>query len=156
MKTTEQIAAHVRGFYFGGNWTDVNLKHVLANVTWEQATTRVGSFHTIAELVYHIDYFVAAVVKVLQGGSLDAHDKFSFDHPPITSDLDWQNLVETVLRNGETFAELVAAFPEARLWDDFHDNKYGNYYRNFCGIIEHNHYHLGQIAMVKKLLAEAR
>ncbi|MCB9850470.1 MAG: DUF1572 domain-containing protein [Phycisphaerales bacterium] len=156
MKTTEQIAAHVRGFYFGGNWTDVNLKFVLAGVTGEQATTRVGSFHTIAELVYHIDYFVAAVVKVLQGGSLDAHDKFSFDHPPITSDLDWQNLVETVLRNGETFAELVADLPEARLWDDFHDNKYGNYYRNFCGIIEHNHYHLGQIAMVKKLLAEAR
>ncbi len=45
--------------------------------------------------------------------------------------------------------------PESRLWDDFADAKYGNCYRNLQGIIEHCHYHLGQVVVVKKLVAEA-
>jgi hypothetical protein len=34
--------------------------------------------------------------------------------------------------------------------------KYGNYYRNLHGIIEHTHYHLGQIVLIKKLLKRRR
>ena len=46
---------------------------------------RLYGFHTIAALVYHMDYFIAATLKVMQDGPLDAKDKFSFDHPPIMS-----------------------------------------------------------------------
>ena len=59
-----QIAKHTRDTWFGGNWTAVNLKETLKEVTWQQATTKVYSLHTIAELVYHINYFVGAVLKV--------------------------------------------------------------------------------------------
>jgi len=41
-------------------------------------------------LVYHINYYVAAVLPVLQGGPLDASDKYSFDLPPIQSKEDWK------------------------------------------------------------------
>ena len=41
---------------------------------------------------------------------------------------------------------------EIQLWENMSDEKYGNYYRNVHGIIEHSHYHLGQILLVKKLL----
>ncbi len=44
--------------------------------------------------------------------------------------------------------------PEHKLWEDFTDKKYGNYYRNFHGIIEHSHYHLGQIVLIKKILLQ--
>lgn len=43
---------------------------------------------------------------------------------------------------------------EAKLFEDFADPKYGNYYRNLHGIIEHTHYHLGQIVLIKKLLKD--
>ena len=89
MKLTRQIAKHLREVHFGGNWTASSLRDKLANVTWEQATTRVGGFHTIAALVYHMNYFVSATLKVMHGGPLDAKDKFSFDHPPIASQQDW-------------------------------------------------------------------
>jgi hypothetical protein len=49
----------------------------------------------------------------------------------------------------------VEQLPEARLWDDFSNGKYGNYYRNITGIIEHLHYHLGQIVLIKKMLTAA-
>ena len=56
--------------------------------------------------------------------------------------------------DAETLANLIEQLPESRLWEDFSDNKYGNYYRNLHGIIEHCHYHLGQIVLIKKLLQQ--
>ncbi len=150
----EQIAAHLKAVYFGGNWTSVNLKDQLADVTWEQATCRVGSFHTLVAQVYHMNYFVAAVLKVLRGGPLDSHDKFSFDHPPIGSQEDWQRMLEKVWSEVEEAARLIEQLPDKRLAEDFVDGKYGNYYRNLQGVVEHCHYHLGQLVLTKKMLAD--
>ena len=82
MKLTKEMARHFREVHFGGNWTSVNLKDVLADITWQQATTQLYSFNTIAALVYHMNYYVSAIIKVLEGGPLDAHDKYSFDASP--------------------------------------------------------------------------
>jgi uncharacterized damage-inducible protein DinB len=149
-----QLAKHFRDVHSGGNWTCVNLNDTLADVSWEQATAKVRSFNTIATLVYHIHYFVKVTLKVLQGGPLDAHDKFSFDHPPINSARDWEDLLERVRADADAFAALVEQMPEEKLWENMADAKYGSWYRNILGIIEHTHYHLGQIALIKKLLQE--
>jgi hypothetical protein len=155
MSLTAQIAKHFRDVHFGGNWTSVNLKDNLTDVTWQQATTPVYSFNTIATLVYHMNYYVSAVLKVLQGEPLNASDKYSFDHPPILSQEDWEKLLDKTWTDAENFASLVEQLPESKLWEAFSDNKYGNYYRNIHGIIEHIHYHLGQIVLVKKILLQA-
>jgi len=145
MNFTSQIAKLFRDVHFGGNWTSVNLKETLAGVGWQQATTKVHSLNTIVHLVYHINYYVGAVVKVLQGGPLDAHDKYSFDLPSIQSQEDWQKLLDKTFAGAESFADSI-------LLENFNDGKYGNYYRNIHGIIEHTHYHLGQIVLIKKIL----
>lgn len=149
-----QIAKHFRNLHFGGNWTAVNMKDTLADVTWQQATTRVHSLNTIATLVFHTNYYVSAVSKVLQGEPLNAKDKYSFELPPIESQEDWEQLLNKTWTDAEHFANLIEQLPESKLWDTFADEKYGNYYRNLHGIIEHTHYHLGQIVLIKKLLTE--
>lgn len=152
MTLTHQIAKHFREVHFGGNWTAVNLKDTLADISWQQAITKVDNLHTIATLVFHINYYVSAVLKVLQGESLDASDKFSFDLPALTSEADWQKLVNKTLTEAALFADEVEKLEENKLFEDFADPRYGNYYRNLLGIIEHTHYHLGQISLVKKML----
>ena len=152
MNLPSQIAKHFRDVHFGGNWTASNLKDTLKDVSWQQATTPVHSFNTIAALVYHTNYFVSAVLKVLQGEPLDAHDKYSFDCPPINSQDDWEELLDKTWADAEAFANLVEHLPEHKLGEAFTDEKYGSYYRNIHGIIEHIHYHLGQIVLIKKIL----
>ena len=154
MKLIEQIAKQFRDLHFGGNWTAVNLKDTLANVNRQQATTKIYSLNTIATLVYHTNYYVDAVLKVLQGEPLNAHDRFSFDLPPIQSQEDWEKMLNKTWVDAENFAAMVEELPEQKLWEIFSEEKYGNYYRNIHGIIEHTHYHLGQIVLIKKLLAE--
>jgi len=55
-------------------------------------------------------------------------------------------------KDAENFAGLIEHLPERTLEETFWDEKYGNYYRNIHGIIEHTHYHLGQIVLLKKIL----
>jgi uncharacterized damage-inducible protein DinB len=155
MNQTAQIAKQLRDVYFGGNWTGVNLKETLADIHWDQATTRFYSFNTIATLVFHMNYYVEAILKVLQGGPLDAHDRYSFDHAPVLSDKDWEKLLARTWTDAETLIQLIEQLPDQKLGDEFSDQKYGNYYRNLHGLIEHIHYHLGQIVLIKKIVNNA-
>ena len=154
MNLSKQLAKHFREIHFGGNWTCSNLKDQLADVTWQQAITPVHSFNTIATLTYHVTYYVSAVLKVLEGGPLHAKDELSFNHPSITCEEDWKTLQEKAWIDAEAVAALIEELPESRLWEDFTDIKYGIYYRNLQGIIEHMHYHLGQIVILKKLIQQ--
>ena len=155
MNLTTQIAKHFRDVHFGGNWTSVNLKETLTDVSWQQATTKIYSLNTIATLVFHINYYVSTVTKVLQGEPLNAHDKYSFDLPPIQSQEDWEKLLNKTWNDAENFAQLIEQLSEGKLGEIFSEEKYGNYYRNIHGIIEHTHYHLGQIVLIKKILLQS-
>ena len=154
MTPSAHIAKHLKDVYFGGNWTVSSLKEHLSDVTWQEAVTRVHGLNTIARLTYHIGYYVTILMRVLQGGPLEGSDKFSFDHPPIQSAEDWQNLLDKTWAEAETLAALIEQVPEDKLWGDFIDAKYGTYYRNVQGVVEHTHYHLGQIVVIKKMVRQ--
>lgn len=154
MNLSTQIAKHFKDVYAGGNYTGVNLKSVLADVDFKIATTKVGSFNTTLALVYHINYYVIAVSKVLQGEPLSANDKFSFDHPQIQSEEEWQKFLQQFWADAENFASLIELLPSEKFSEAFLDGKYGTYYRNIAGVIEHTHYHLGQIVFIKKMLSQ--
>lgn len=154
MNLPAEIAKHLKQVYFGGNWTCVNLKDTLSGVTREEATTKAHSFNTIATLVYHINYYVDVVTSVLQGDALNGKDEESFKTPLITSDAEWQEMLNKTWDNANILVDLIMKLPVEKLPDTFTDEKYGTYYRNLQGMIEHTHYHLGQIVLIKKLLAE--
>lgn len=156
MKSAKQIADQFREVYLSGKWVVVtNLKEQLSDVTWEQATTKIGSFNTISALASHLDYYIAGVSNVLKGGTLDIRDKYSFDFPPIQSKEDWEKVLEKIWENAETFASLVEQMSDEKLDADFVDKKYGTYRRNMHALIEHSYYHLGQIVLIKKMLKDA-
>jgi len=152
MQINQQIAKHLRDVYFGGNWTSVNLKDVLKDVSWQQATTQVYDFNTIATLVNHMAYYVTEVTKVLHGNPLLAKDALSFAHPPIQSQKDWEDFLNRIWDEATQFATLIETLPDDIMDKPFTDEKYGNYFRNLTGITEHLHYHLGQIVLIKKIL----
>jgi hypothetical protein len=154
MNTPKQIAKNLRDLYNGGNWTGVSLKDGLKDVSWKQAVAKVDDLNTIAMLVFHINYYVDAALSVLQGHPLKASDKYSFDLQPVTSEEDWQKLVGHVFSQAGLMAEEIEKLDESKLTEIFGDEKYGTYFRNLMGVVEHAHYHLGQIVIIKKMLNE--
>lgn len=154
MELSSQLAKHFRDVHFGGNWTTSNLRDNLKDVTWEMAIAKVDNLNTIALLVFHINYYVSAILNVFRGTPFKAHDKYSFDLPPIKSKEDWDKLVKKSLDEADELASFIENLPEEKLLQTFVDPKYGNYLRNLMGLIEHTHYHLGQIAVIKKMILE--
>ncbi|MBN8670414.1 MAG: DinB family protein [Chitinophagales bacterium] len=152
MQYTKQIAKHLNEVYNGGNWTWVNLHDTLKDVTWQQATTKVQDMNTIAVITFHMGYYVAAILNVLRGNPLDSKDELSFNHPPINSEADWQAMCNTISDNWQALVVAIEQLPDEKLEEYFTQEKYGIYYRNLHGLIEHTHYHMGQIVIIKKLL----
>lgn len=152
MNYSQQIAEHIKGVYFGGNWTASNLHNQLQNVDLKTATTKIHDCNTIATLAYHIHYFVIAQSQVLEGKPLQAKDSESFSHPNFTSNAEWTDWKNNIFKQAKHFINLVKDLPEEKLSTFFQEEKYGLYYKNLHGLIEHTHFHLGQIALVKKLI----
>lgn len=152
MSTTSQLAKHLHQVYFGGNWTVSTFREHLKDVTWQEATTQVHGFNTIALLTYHSGYYVQILLDVLSNKPLSGSDKDSFNVPPIKSQADWDELLNTTWQNAEAATKLIEQLPDEKLAENFVHEKYGTYYRNIAGTIEHLHYHLGQIVLIKKLL----
>jgi uncharacterized damage-inducible protein DinB len=153
MKSTHAIAGRFREVILNGTWiANTNFKHQLEGLDWKIATAKSGSFNTIAALAQHIHYYVAGIKNVFKGGSLDIHDKYSFDFLPIQSQAEWEDVLNRFWHDAEEFAALIEQMPEEHLEDVFVDARYGSYRRNIEAMIEHSYYHLGQIVLLKKML----
>ena len=152
MKTTKQLAKHLHQVYFGGNWTASNFKDTLEGVTLEIASKKVNDLNTILALTFHIHYYLKGTMEALNTGDLIIRDKFSFDHTQLNTESEWQDFQNNIWEEAKEFITLIENLDDALLDTYFIEEKYGSYYRNIAGIIEHTHYHLGQIVVIKKLI----
>ncbi|MCF3109305.1 DinB family protein [Niabella sp. CC-SYL272] len=155
MEQSVQLAKRFREVHLNGDWVAAtNLKATLSGLDWQQATTRIGTLNTIAALAFHINYYIAGILNVFEGGTFDIHDRFSFDAPPIRSQEDWEQLLTKLWADAERFSAYVAQLTPAQLDAAFTDEKYGTWQRNIDAMIEHVYYHLGQIVLLGKLVQQ--
>jgi len=157
MKKSDFIANRLREIFLNGYWiANTNYKDQLESINWEQAVYQVGNLNTIAALTYHINYYLAGILTVFNGGLLEIKDQYSFDLPPIHSEADWNKLASELFDNASVFAIAVEKMPEEKFDEVFVNEKYGTYLRNIEAVIEHSYYHLGQIVLIKKLILAAQ
>jgi hypothetical protein len=97
INTPALIARHLRGVHVGKNYTGANLKDIIEDVSLREANTKIDSLNTIGALVFHINYYTNIVLKVMEGGPLEGHDKFSYDAPELKTQEDWENRIKKEL-----------------------------------------------------------
>lgn len=154
MTQTELISQHFKGIFFGGNWTAVNVRDTITPISLEQAKTKINDCNTIAALIFHINYYIEGVIPAFEGGALDIKDKFSYDTPDFDTEESWDKFKIQLLQNAENLNMKISTLSETGLYQTFVEEKYGSYYSNIHGLIEHTHYHLGQITILKKLITK--
>lgn len=147
------LASRLKEVLTEGSWvTGTNFKREIEDLHWKEAVIKVGSLNTIADLTAHISYYLSGVSKVLEGGSLEIKDAYSFEHRKVTSEEEWQSRTEKFIGDAERFIFLVEQLEEPQLSQIFVKEEYGNYERNIDVMIEHAYYHLGQVVLIKKLI----
>lgn len=150
MKLQELIAQHLTEVHEGNNWTGVNLRNTLEDVTWEEASQLSGfSANTIAMLVSHITFWNEAVMLRGKGIKPEITEDNGFHSYIVNSAPQWEQLKHKNMASARELAEVVHNFDDKKLFLPILSG-HTTAYKNFQGQVEHVHYHLGQIVMVKK------
>jgi uncharacterized damage-inducible protein DinB len=154
MSETARIADQLRRAFHGDAWHGDSLFEILNGVTAAQAAARpIKNAHSIWELVLHIAAWDGAVRRRLGGEAVALSGEKNF--PPVTdtSESAWRKALEHVGRVHDDLVAAVAAFPDSRLGEKVpgKDPDYHTFYYNLHGVLQHELYHAGQIALLKKM-----
>ncbi len=153
---SSSLASRFREVFLNGKWiANTNVQEQLLDLSLVEAQKETSGLNTIAKLTFHLNYYVAGVLNVFEGGELEIRDRFSFDLSQMQSEADWEALKTTLFTNANRFADYVEQMSSEKLDTVFVEEKYGDYRRNVEGMIEHGYYHLGQIVLLKKLLEKS-
>ena len=152
MRTTEHIAQHLLDVHEGGNWTEVDIASTLKDVTLGEALTITpASRNSIASILYHITYYNIVVRKRLDGIGTEIPESNGFDMPPVTTDGEWEQLKHYNITSAHELAAKMREVDETKLHEPIIEGQ-STFYKNMQGCVEHIHYHLGQIVLLRNLI----
>jgi len=153
MSETARLADQIHRAFEGEAWHGDSLLELLKGVNAATAAAKpIKNAHSIWELILHIAAW-DDVVRLRTGGkAIMPTDEQNF--PPVkdTSEAAWNKALEETKRTHNELVKAVAAFPDSRLQEQVpgKTQSYYNFFYMFSGIVQHELYHAGQIALLKK------
>jgi hypothetical protein len=160
MREAEQLAAAVRRVISGDPWYGRSARSVLGEIDAAMAHTRVpGTNHSIWELVLHMTAWANHVSARLAGGAPGQPAQGDFPLAKARDDAAWKAALIELQDAHDDLARAVAARPDASLEEVLPGTPLDGLaepvtvFRLAVGVAEHSAYHVGQIALLEKLLA---
>jgi uncharacterized damage-inducible protein DinB len=154
MSEPARIADQLRRAFDGEAWHGDSVFEILEGITAAQAAARpTAGAHTIWELVLHIAAWDGAVLRRMGGVEVTLSDAENFPSVTDASEAAWREALAQVRRVHENLVKAVADLPDSRL-DDKVPGKEGAHYTFYYvlhGVVQHELYHAGQIALLKKM-----
>jgi uncharacterized damage-inducible protein DinB len=159
MKTKEEVAGiseaariadQLRRAFYGSAWHGPAVFELLEDVHAAAAAARpVGDVHSIWELLLHVEAWDRAAMVRLGGEKCQPSGMENF--PPVTraTEVAWRRALGAAKRTHDRLVKTVAALPESRLRDRVPGKRY-DFYHMLHGIAQHELYHAGQMAILKK------
>jgi uncharacterized damage-inducible protein DinB len=157
MHEISRIVDQLEREHAGDPWHGSPLSSILAGITWEQAAAKpLPHAHSIWELVLHMTGWKNEVRHRLSGAA--AGEPEHGDWPVVAQPTAerWKHARENLELAHRLLVGTVKEFPEPNLYtptNDDRDPALGvgvTYYELLHGIVQHDVYHAGQIAILKK------
>jgi uncharacterized damage-inducible protein DinB len=159
MRETERIAEEMGRMYEGDAWYGPQLKGLLADVTAAEAAARpLRGAHSIWEITLHIAAWLGAIRTRLVTRRAELPAEGDWPEIGTASEDSWTNVRDLLEERHRGLLHDLDAMDDARLDDRIgrlRDTPTGagvSIYTTLHGIIDHNIYHAGQIAILKKAL----
>jgi uncharacterized damage-inducible protein DinB len=148
---SERIAEQLRRAFDGSAWHGPSVLELLEDVDAATAAAKpVADVHSIWELLLHIAVWDNAGMVRLAGMKYQPTGTANFPIVPRKpTEAAWRKAVADTRRTHEKLVKRVAALPESRLRDRVPGKRY-DFYHMLHGVAQHELYHAGQIAILKK------
>src|ERR1051325_4290381 len=148
MGEVRRINDQLRRAFEGQAWHGPSLMELLADVTAEQAAAKpLPAAHSIWELVLHIAFWEEVSRKRLEGDETQIQDGEGLFIVTDTSEAAWRAAVERLKQTNTALREAVAKLDDERLRERAAGQEYSIYFL-VHGVIQHDLYHAGPIAML--------
>ncbi len=153
----ENIKTLLNNAFHGGAWHGPSVLEITKGLTIKEAGFKTGSVHTIAELIYHItSWRIFTLKKIQKDADYNIDDeKKNWGNIGKLDQFELETLImELTLSHDELMGEL-----ETKTDDFLNEIVPGAEYDFFTlltGQINHDLYHTGQMAILKKLAAKAK
>jgi uncharacterized damage-inducible protein DinB len=145
------IAEQLRRAFYGDAWHGPALLELLEDVDAATAAAKLlPDVHSIWELALHIAVWDAAACRRLNGEKFQPEGLENFPLVPKPTEAAWRETVAQVRGSHDLLVEMVEALPEARLRERVPGKEY-DFYFMLHGVAQHELYHAGQIAILKKM-----
>jgi uncharacterized damage-inducible protein DinB len=152
MSEIERILDQMDRAWEGDAWHGPSVKRVLENITAESATRHpIASAHSIWEIVHHIASWNRIVRHRLIGDHIEPTPEV--DWPPVwdASEVAWKRALETMDENRKLLQKTMEGLKDDELNVQLPGEGYTNYVM-LHGLVQHDLYHAGQIALLKKAI----
>ncbi len=151
-----RIADQLRRAFYGSAWHGPAVLELLKDVDAATAAAKpVANVHSIWELVLHIAAWDRAGLRRLGGERCQLKGSANFPRVPAPTEPAWREAVTAAKRQHDALVEAVAALSDKRLREQVPGKRY-DFYHMLHGIAQHELYHAGQIAILKKNQERAR
>jgi len=154
MTEVERILDQLKRAYEGNAWYGLSVREVLNGVTAEQAHARpFAKAHSIWDLTQHIAVWENAARRRLSGDRAQIEISSPEDWPPADdpSEAAWEKTKVSLDRGHQALVAAIARVPESRLDQPIIEGM-STVYVTLHAVIQHDIYHAGQIAILKKAL----
>ncbi len=134
----------------GGAWHGPALLELVEEIHVDHAAAKpIAHAHSIWEIVLHIAAWQDAVLKRLNGEAVDLNG--DQDWPPVNDNSEgaWDEAIEWLKTGHKKLAQRIAALTDTDLLNKVPGRDH-TVYMTVHGLIQHNLYHAGQIAILKK------
>ncbi len=150
MSEIERITDQLKRAFEGGAWHGPSVKEVLEEVTVEKAAARpVPTAHSIWELVLHITVWEDAVKRWIRGETHNVSNEQDWQKVTDTSEEAWKKTLAALQKGHLELRETISRLSDSELDKILKDPK-PSVYDLLHGVIQHDLYHAGQIAVLKK------
>jgi uncharacterized damage-inducible protein DinB len=145
------IAEQLRCAFNGVAWHGPAVLELLEDVDAATAAAKpLPGVHSIWELVLHVAVWDGAALRRLDGEKFQPEGTANFPLvPKLATEAAWRKAVAHSKRTHNMLVKTVAALPESRLRERVPGKKY-DFYFMLHGVAQHELYHAGQIAILKK------
>src|SRR5580658_4048949 len=145
-----RIADQLRRAFDGSAWHGPALLELLSDVDAATAAARpVPEAHSIWELVLHIAAWDDAGLRRLSGEKWQPTGLANFPRVTKPTEAAWRKAILATRRTHDRLVRTVTAVPASRLVELCPGKRY-DFYHLLHGIAQHELYHAGQIAILKK------
>jgi len=156
MSEATLIANQLRRAFAGAAWHGPALLELLADVDAKTAAARpLADVHSIWELVLHIAAWDQAASRRLNGEKCQPVGVENFPLTPKPTAAAWRKALAAAKRTHDALVKTVAELPDSRLRDRVPGKRY-DFYHMLHGVVQHELYHAGQIAVLKKAQAGSK